>query len=139
MRRKNTDAQIRDERVLEAYHDYQQGRITRREFVRYASMMGASLAALGLGACVAPAAQPVEVTKVVEKVVTPTPVPTPPGGIRRGGRLVSTMAYSTTRFNDPALATDTFVANTYRQVCDWLVRVTPDLVVRPALATKWTP
>jgi peptide/nickel transport system substrate-binding protein len=125
--------------------------------------MGASLAALGLGACAQPTPQviekvvketvavketvevvkqvekPVEVTKMVEKVVTPTPIPTPPGGIRRGGRLISTMAYSTARFNDPALATDTFVANTYRQVCDWLVRVTPDLVVKPALATKWTP
>jgi peptide/nickel transport system substrate-binding protein len=161
MKRSKTDAQVRDERVMEAYSDYQQGRITRRDFFRYASTMGASLAALGLNACAQPTPQvvektvektvketvevvkqvekQVEVTKMVEKVVTPTPIPTPPGGIVRGGRLISTMAYSTERFNDPALAANTFVANTYRQVCDWLVRVAPDLTLKPALATKWTP
>jgi peptide/nickel transport system substrate-binding protein len=160
MKRRQTDAQSRDERVVEAYHDYEQGRISRRDFIRYASVMGASLAALGLSACVQPTpAAPqviektvketvqvttqvekqVEVTKMVEKIVTPTPIPTPPGGIVRGGRLISTMAYETTRFNDPALAVNTYVANTYRQVCDWLVRVAPDLTLKPGLATKWTP
>lgn len=157
MKRRKNDAQVRNERVIEAYSDYQAGKISRRAFIRYASVMGASLAALGLNACAAPTPQvvektvketvevvkqvekSVEVTKVVEKVVTPTAIPTPLGGIQRGGHLVSTMAYSTARFNDPALAADTYVANTYRQVCDWLVMVNQDLVVQPNLATKWTP
>ena len=161
------DLQARDERVRAAYEAYLQGKLSRRDLIRYVAVMGTSLAALGLAACSTPTPQivekvvekpvevtkvvekpvevtkvvekPVEVTKVVERLITPTPVPTPLGGIRRGGKLVSTMAYSTERINDPALAMSTFVANTYRQVCDWLVRVTPDMVVRPALATKWTP
>ena len=147
------DVNIRDERVHAAFEAYQQGKLTRREFIRYAAMMGASLAAFGISGCQpgTPTATPTPMpVATVAQAKTPTPeptakpeeptaVPTPVSSIRRGGKLVSTLAFSTVRFTDPALLTDTFVANVVRQICDWLVRVGPDMVVRPALATAWTP
>ena len=63
----------------------------------------------------------------------------PETGVKRGGVLRTTYWITNLRFNDPAIATDTTVANVYRQVCDWLVRVGPDQIVRPALATEWVP
>jgi len=157
------DLRVRDERVHAAFDDMKSGKLSRREFVRWASVMGASgLGASLLSACstsAEPTATPqiVEVTKVVEKPVTqvvekqvtsvvekivqvtPTPVPTPPGGIRRGGTLYSGLNYTTERFTDPALATNTYQANVVRQVCDWLVKVGTDMKVKPSLATEWTP
>ena len=162
------DKRLRDDRVRDAYSQMQKNKISRREFLRYASVMGASLTALGLAACQQataaplataapqatavpqatgvpptagplPTAQVIEQTVVVEKQVTTTPVPTPIGGIKRGGKLVSTFFFSTARFNDPAIINSYFVSNTLRQVCDFLVRVTPELAVVPALATGWTP
>ncbi len=154
------DKRVREERVHAAFEDFKNGKLTRREFLRWASVVGAgSLAAtlVSCGGTPAPTATPkiVEVTKVVdrpvtqvvekqvtqvvERLVTPTPVPTPAGGIKRGGVLYSGLNYTTDRFTDPALSTSTFQANVVRQVCDWLVKVGPDLKVKPALATAWTP
>ena len=76
---------------------------------------------------------------VVEKIVTPTAIPTPAGGIKRGGTLYTGLNYTTDRFTDPALATNTFQANVVRQVCDWLVKVGTDMKVKPSLATDWAP
>lgn len=157
MKQIDRDRKFRDDRVTDAYNDMLKGKLTRREFIRFASVMGASLAALGLGGCATPTAAPtpqivevektvevekkVEVTKMVqvEKVITATPVPTPVGGIKRGGKLVSHFLFSTEKFNDPAIINNYFVSNNLRQVCDYLVRVGPDLVVRPGLATEWVP
>src|SRR5207248_5726478 len=86
-----------------------------------------------------PTAQVIEQTVVVEREVTSTPQPTPLGGIKRGGTMVSTFFFDTSRFNDPAIINNYFVSNTLRQVCDFLVRVTPELLVVPALATSWMP
>src|SRR5215212_8236975 len=147
------DKRFRDDRVLDAYSQLQKNKISRREFLRFASVMGASLTALGLGACQQaatattapqstsvpntagplPTAQIIEQTVVVERQVTTTPEPTPLGGIKRGGKLVSNFFFSTERFNDPAIINNYFVSNTLRQVCDFLVRVTPELLVVPAL------
>lgn len=147
----NRNKKIRDERVLEAYLALQQGKINRRDFLRYASLMGASLVALGLSSCATPTStvekvestrlveRTVEATKLVEKIITATPEPTSVGGIKRGGNLNSSFFFSTERFNDPAIINNYFVSNTLRQVCDYMVRVTPDMIVVPALATEWTP
>ena len=147
----NRDKKLRDERVMEAYLDFQRGKFTRRDFLRYASMMGASLAALGLGACAAPSPvverfestrlveKEVEATRLVEKIITATPEPTAVGGIKRGGTLNSSFFFSTERFNDPAIINNYFVSNTLRQVCDYLTRVTAEMIVVPGLATEWTP
>jgi peptide/nickel transport system substrate-binding protein len=164
MTNNDRDKRNRDDLVRDAYSQMQKHRISRREFLRYASVMGASVAALGLGACQTatatpvpvatavpqatsvpptagplPTAQVIEQTVVVERQVTTTPEATPLGGIKRGGKMLSTLYFDTSRFNDPAIINNYFVSNTLRQVCDFLVRVTPELVVIPALATGWTP
>jgi peptide/nickel transport system substrate-binding protein len=156
MKPQNRDKKLRDERVMEAFLDMERGKITRREFLRYASVMGASLATLGIAGCAQPASpeviketvvvdqtvvveQPVEVTKLVSEIVTATPEPTPMGGIQRGGSLHSQMFWSTERFNDPAIISSYFVSNVLRQVSEYLVNVTPELTVEPVLATGWTP
>ena len=154
------DLRAREERVHAAYEEVKKGKIDRREFLRMASVMGASTLAASLVACGGtpaptatarvvevtkvvdrPVTQVVEkqVTQIVEKLVTPTAVPTPAGGIKRGGILYSGLNYTTDRFTDPALATNTFQANVVRQICDWMVKVGPDMKVKPALATSWTP
>lgn len=154
--KENKDKRIRDDMVREAYHQMLQNKITRRDFLRYASVMGASLVALGLGGCGTPTQQAstlapeviektvmvekeVEVTKVVEKLITATPEPTVPGGVKRGGTMNSQFFYSTERFNDPAIISNYFVSNTLRQVCEYMVYVDQNMVVQPALATNWTP
>ena len=157
MTQKSRDERVRDDIVRSAFEEMRQGKITRREFLRFASVMGASLVALGLNACqpapttevTPPTAQiveqtvvvekQVEVTQVVEKLITATPEPTPIGGITRGGTVVSQFMWSTERFNDPAIINNYFVSNNLRQVCEYLVNVGPDLAVHPALATEWTP
>jgi len=153
------DLRVREERVRAAFEDVKNGRLSRREFLRWASVMGAGTLAAALvsscGGTPEPTATPkiVEVTKVVEKPVTqvvekpvtqivqvtPTIPPTPVGGVTRGGKLVSNYNYTTERFTDPALITTTFHANVIRQVCDWLVKIGPDMKLKPALATEWTP
>ena len=45
------DQRNRDDRVRDAYSQMQKNKISRREFLRFASVMGASLTAIGLGAC----------------------------------------------------------------------------------------
>lgn len=139
---------IRDEKVQEALLQMQRGQITRRDFIRYAAMMGASI---GLAGCQAAASEPVEKTVIVnkevevvktvevEKITTATPEPTATGGVKRGGSLNTSFFFSTERFNDPAIINNYFVSNTLRQVCEYLVRVTPEMVVVPSLATSWTP
>jgi peptide/nickel transport system substrate-binding protein len=155
MKPRNRDERLRDERVMEAYLDMQRGKINRRDFLRFASVMGASLTALGISACSSsePTAQvvekvvketvveQVEVTKVVTEteIVTATPEPTAVGGIKRGGKLNATLNYSTERFNDPAIISSFWVSNVLRQVSDYMVYVTPELTVEPGLATQWTP
>ncbi len=141
------DKKFRDERVMEAFLAMRRGRISRRDFIRFASALGASFAALGIAGCTTPQEEPspevVKETVVAEKevtrVVTQAPEPTPEGGIRRGGKLISNMHYSTERFNDPAIISNFWVSNTLRQVCDYLTHITPDLTVEPSLATAWTP
>jgi peptide/nickel transport system substrate-binding protein len=149
--------QARDEKVRDAYNQMLQKKITRREFLQYASVMGASLAALGLGGCATPTAAPaatlppeivektvvvekeVPVTSVVEKIITATPEPTAVGGIKRGGTLNTQFMWSTERFNDPAIISNYFVSNNVRQVCEYMVYVDQNMMVQPALATAWAP
>src|SRR5258708_15476665 len=162
------DQRNRDDRVRDAYSQMQKNKMSRREFLRFASVMGVSLTAVGLGACQTaatappatgnpqataipqatgvpptagplPTAQVIQQTVVVERNVTTTPAPTPLGGIKRGGKMLSTLYFDTSRFNDPAIINNYFVSNPLREVCDFLVRVTPELLVVPALATSWMP
>ena len=90
------------ERVSELQEQLRQGNITRRDFLRYATLLGLSLgAAEALAACAPKVVEKevtrevtrevtkeVPVTKIVEKVVTATPTKAPPKEAKAGYMLV---------------------------------------------------
>src|SRR5687767_10355528 len=100
------DKRIRDDMVRDAYSMLQKKKLSRRDFLRFASVMGASLTAVGLGACQPAATATPQAT--AQTVATATTVPTAASGIKRGGKLVSTFFFSTERFNDPAIINSYF-------------------------------
>src|SRR4051794_31477982 len=113
MKPNKADERKRDERVQDAYEGFLRGKLTQREFLRYASVMGASLAGASLVACGAPAVSTTPTTAAVPPTAVaaaptatvppamPTTVPTEVVSNKRGGKLVASLSYSTERFNDP--------------------------------------
>lgn len=57
----------------------------------------------------------------------------------RGGNLAVGAYVNTARFDDPARLDSVFSSNVVRQVCDFMVTLESDLVLRPGLAESWTP
>lgn len=99
------------------------GRVSRREFIRYASVIGFSIPALAV---------------VLEACSTSSPTPTAGGNIRRGGRL---NVGNTTPAGamDPILTNDLGRLTIIGQVGEYLAFSDKDLKLRPVLATSWTP
>jgi peptide/nickel transport system substrate-binding protein len=105
--------------IPEAHHQFTQGRMTRREFLRLATLLGLSAAA---AACVVPAEQ-------VQQEDQPT------GAIKRGGSWKCGMELS--GIDHPARATWAPQANVIRQVAEYLTETGGDNVTRPHLLEKW--
>jgi peptide/nickel transport system substrate-binding protein len=119
------DLRARNDKVREAHFQYESGRITRREFLRFSSMLGGGALATAL----LPPAQRAQLLRPRARQMTP----------RRGGTVVNSLAIDTSRFDDPAKLNLVFPSNYVRQVCDWLVVLDTDLNLQPSLATEWTP
>lgn len=113
---------------------YRQGRCTRREFLRTATLLGMSLAAANtfLASC-APAtpteAPPAEGMPAGEVTVGPMPA------IRRGGTM--TIATRVQRVDHPARFSWIEAANQWRQVCEYLTRTNWDNITEPWLLERW--
>lgn len=116
----------RDEKVKEAHFQYTQGRISRREFLRFS-------AALGAGAMAVRMLPPLEQLAVRRARAAQAMLPV------RGGTATVGAYFSTSRFDDPARLDSVFASNIVRQVCDYLVTLDADLVLKPGLAESWTP
>jgi peptide/nickel transport system substrate-binding protein len=121
------DLRKRDEQVREAHFQYSQGRITRREFLRFTSALGGGSLAMSL-------LSPLErfemrQTKLARRRQAP----------QRGGTVINASSVDTNRFDDPAKLNLVFPSNYVRQVCDYLVTLDTDLVLQPSLATEWMP
>ncbi|MBL8131578.1 MAG: ABC transporter substrate-binding protein [Anaerolineae bacterium] len=116
----------RNDRVKEAHSQYTQGRLSRREFLRFSAALGAGAVGVNL-------LSPFEQLQVrrARAAQGMTPV--------RGGTIFSGAYFSTSRFDDPARLDSVFASNNVRQVCDYLVTLDADLVLRPSLAESWTP
>ncbi|MCC7452350.1 MAG: twin-arginine translocation signal domain-containing protein [Anaerolineae bacterium] len=114
----------RDDRVRDAHSHYQQGRISRREFMRFSAMIGGAALALQL-------LPPQERARVLAASYQ--------AQVKRGGTIYNTHAISTKRFDDPAKMDSVFVSNYVRQVCDYMVVTDQDMVLKPSLATEWAP
>lgn len=117
----------REDHVREAHFQYGKGRISRREFLRFASAIGGGSLAMGL-------LSPLERFQVRQsRALSQDMAPV------RGGTIYNTLGISTERFDDPARMNMVFVSNYVRQVCDYLVTLDKDLNLQPGLAETWTP
>jgi peptide/nickel transport system substrate-binding protein len=110
--------------IREAHLQLSRNRISRRDFLRFASAMGAGAFGMQL-------LSPLGRTRAHGAAQDAAPV--------RGGTIYSALGIDTRRFDDPAKMDQVFVSNYVRQVCDYLVVLDPDLILQPALATGWTP
>jgi len=121
---------------------YRQRRITRREFIRNAAILGLSLGAIQafLASCApapAPEATPVPPTPTAVPP-TPTPVPptaTPVSEVKRGGILRCTYGWIP-YMEDPA-ADGVGTGNVGRNIAENLLWVDDDNVPHPLLCERW--
>ncbi len=110
---------------------YRQGRCTRREFLRTATLLGMSLAAANafLASCAPATEAPAEGTPAMEITTGPMPA------IRRGGTM--TIATRVQRVDHPARFSWIEAANQWRQVCEYLTRTNWDNITEPWLLERW--
>ena len=123
--------------ILDAQSALRQGRISRREFMRFATLLGASVAtATALAACgpAAPTEAPTEVPTEGAAPETSTPAESV-GGIKRGGTLRKAMQLQ--RIDHPARMSWVEAANVVRQVAEYLTVTGPDNITRPYLLESW--
>lgn len=112
---------------------FRKGRITRREFLRNATLLGMSLASASafLASC-AQAPEPTATPKPEAAAPTATPVPTGP---RRGGTYTASMQLQL--LDHPARLSWVEGANIVRQFGEYLTETGPDNITRPYLLEKW--
>ncbi len=123
--------------VLDAASDLRNGKMDRRSFLRFATLLGASVpVAYALAAC-APAAAPAtggEATTGETTTDTAT-APAAAGGIVRGGSLRVGMLLQ--QIDHPARMSWVEAANVVRQVGEYLTETGPDNITRPYLLDRW--
>lgn len=128
--------------IPDAYEKLEQGRITRREFVRISTLLGMSAgvatfaAACGAGGTATEA--PVEVAPVEEAPVEEAPaeeVAPSAGGIQRGGTLTKSMQLQL--LDHPARLSWVEGANIVRQTNEYLTETGIDNITRPYLLDRW--
>jgi peptide/nickel transport system substrate-binding protein len=106
------------------------GKINRREFLRFATLLGVSVpAAYALAGC-APAGAPAG-APAAEGGAAPAAA----GGIKRGGTLTSGMLIQ--KVDHPARMSWVEAANVLRHVGEYLTETGPDNVTRPYLVERW--
>ena len=113
--------------VPELAEQYRQGKVDRREFLRYATLLGVSVA--GAKAFLAHAAPAVAQTPVASEIT-------------RGGELLVQFALeggSSVVFDDPHRLGNIPSSNVVRQVAEYLTYSGPDNVAEPFLLESWEP
>lgn len=116
--------------VPELQDQLRQGRMSRREFLRVATLLGVSVpAAYALAACGAtpPAAAP---------GATSAPA-APAAAVKRGGIL--RVGIQVPAVDHPARFSWVFDSNEFRQVYEYLTETGADNITRPYLLEKWEP
>ena len=111
---------------------YLKGRITRREFLRNATLLGMSFA--GASAFLTACGGTPEPTEAPEAAAPATAAP-PAGGPVRGGTYTASMQLQL--LDHPARLSWVEGANIVRQFGEYLTETGPDNVTRPYLAEKW--
>jgi peptide/nickel transport system substrate-binding protein len=119
---------------------YQKGRISRREFLRNATLLGMSFAGASafLAAC-GPTAAPVEApvpTAVAQATEAPQPTEAPAAaGPKRGGTIHGSM--QVIRIDHPARYSWVYDSNATRHLCEYLTVTDRFNITHPYLLEKW--
>ncbi len=132
--------------IPELQESLRKGQISRREFLRYAALLGLSVsAASALAACgpaatptAAPAPTAVPPTAAPAATKAPaaaTAAPTKAAGITRGGKL--TCASSVKKVTHPAQFSWVTPSNQLRQVAEYLTQTDGNNITSPLLLDKW--
>jgi peptide/nickel transport system substrate-binding protein len=118
--------------IPDAYEKYLQGRVTRREFLRFSTLLGMSASMAYLAAC-GPGATteaPMETEEMEEEMEEE-----PTGAIKRGGTWTSSMQLQL--LDHPARLSWVEGANIVRQLGEYLTETGPDNITRPYLLDRW--
>lgn len=119
--------------ALQAADKLQQGRISRRDFLRYATLLGVSVGtAYAMAAC-APAGAPAEAP--ASSGAASTEAGAGGGAITRGGTLRKGMLVQ--QVDHPARLSWIEGANAVRLVNEYLTETGPDNITRPYLLDSW--
>ncbi len=119
--------------VLDAQSSLARGRISRREFLRFATLLGASATtAYALAAC-APGAAPA--APAAPPAAGETGAAPAAGAVKRGGTWTSAMLLQ--RIDHPARLSWVEGGNVVRQVNEYLTETGADNVTRPWLVDRW--
>jgi peptide/nickel transport system substrate-binding protein len=127
----------------------QKGKISRREFIRYATLLGMSFGAATVAAqCGAPAtpateapateapAAATEAPAAATEAPAPTDTPVPaPAGPKRGGTLRGSM--QVIRIDHPARYSWVYDSNVTRHLCEYLTLTDRNNITHPYLLEKW--
>jgi peptide/nickel transport system substrate-binding protein len=124
--------------IPDAYEKLEQGRISRREFMRHATLLGMSAGVAAIAAaCGAPEVEaPAPAAPGDEAPPAPADqVEAPAGGIKRGGTWRSSMQLQL--LDHPARLSWVEGANIVRQINEYLTETGPDNITRPLLLERW--
>ncbi len=114
--------------IPEAYDQMVQGRLSRREFLRMATLLGLSAGVATIAAC-GPSAPPAQAPAGGEKAAPAA------SSIKRGGTWKSSMSLQL--LDHPARLSWVEGANIVRQFGEYLTETGPDNITRPYLLEKW--
>jgi peptide/nickel transport system substrate-binding protein len=116
--------------VPELQESLRNGKISRREFLRFATLLGLSVSSASILANCAPVAAP---TQVAAPVVTEAPK----AAITRGGKLV--IASRVQKVAHPAQFSWVSASNQLRQVAEYLTQTDKDNITHPLLLESYKP
>jgi peptide/nickel transport system substrate-binding protein len=116
--------------IPEAYDQLRQGRISRREFLQFSTLLGLSAGMAYFAAACATATE--APTQAPAAVATEAPAT---GGITRGGTF--TRAMELQQIDHPARFSWVQQANVVRHVAEYLTETGSDNITRPLLLEKW--
>lgn len=121
--------------VLDAASDMRKGKMSRRGFLRFATLLGASVpVAYALAGC-APDAEPAGGDTTAGAGAADAAAEGTTGGIVRGGTIRVGMLLQ--QIDHPARMSWVEAANVVRQVGEYLTETGPDNITRPYLLENW--
>ena len=116
--------------IPEMHEEFSKGRISRREFLRFSTLLGLSLASAEILAACTEATQ-----TAVSPPTTVTPFRPAQGALVRGG--VIRCATRLERVDHPARFTEPGQSHAWRHVLEYLTYTSPNGITTPYLLEKW--